>query len=402
MNRRIVLFGACDRHNLGDLLFPHIATALLRAQGVRDEIAVAGLVRRDLRACGGHDVQPLAALLAAHAGPTALVHAGGELLTCDAWRAAVMLLPADEVQRTVAFLEARPAERAAWVARVLGSDAQAPYVQSRRRCPGLARIVFNAVGGVALDHADRALRAEVLAALRSADALAVRDATTQAQLAAAGFAAPLLPDPAVMVATLFGPAIRAHAARGEIAGLRQDFAQGHVAVQCSAEFGDDRTLADLAAQLDRFALDTGLGIALFRAGAAPWHDDLATYGRLVARLRVARARVVESLHIWDLCALIATSRGYCGSSLHGRIVAAAFGLPRVNLRSPAAADHRSKQAAYAACWEEATMPALVEIDALAAALVQALAIDPGALQRHADALVERYRAGFAALCAALA
>jgi hypothetical protein len=401
MNRRIVLFGACDRHNLGDLLFPHVASALLREHGVRGEIVVAGLVGRDLRAAGGHAVQPLAALLSSDTTPAVLIHAGGELLTCDAWRAAVMLLPADAVQPTVAYFEARPAARADWTARTLGSAARAPYVQSRTRWPQLERVLFNAVGGVDLEATDSALRTEVRAALRAADAVTVRDAVTQAQLAAAGIDAPLLPDPAVMVAALFGTAIRAQSGRGESATLAQAFPQGHLAVQFSAEFGDDRTLDALAAQLDRVAADTGIGLALFRAGAAPWHDDLDVYRRLLARLRTARARIVESLHVLDLCALIAASRGFAGSSLHGRIVASAFGLPRVNLRSPAAADHPGKQAAYAATWEEASMPAVVDVDALAPVLAQALTLDGEALWQQADALAHRYRTGFAALCAGL-
>lgn len=402
MGQRIVLFGACDRHNLGDLLFPHIAHALLREQGVRGETVVAGLARRDLRAFGGHAVHSLGALLSApDAPPTVLLHVGGELLTCDAWRAAVMLLPPDEVQRMVAYFEARPAERADWTARTLGSAANAPYVQSRARWPQLERVLFNAVGGVALAAADAGLRAEVRAALQAADRVTVRDAVTQAQLAVAGIAAPLLPDPAVMVAALFDTAIRTQAGRGAVAALRRAFPQGHLAVQFSAEFGDDRTLDALAAQLERVAGDSGFGLALFRAGAAPWHDDLDVYQRLAGRLRAARARIVESMNIWDACALIATSRGFVGGSLHGRIVASAFGLPRINLRSPAAADHPSKQAAYAATWEDASMPGAVDAATLSPALSQALAIDRDLLRQQADAQAQRYRTGFAALCTAL-
>ena len=35
VNAPLILFGACDRHNLGDLLFPHIAAALHEAAGER-------------------------------------------------------------------------------------------------------------------------------------------------------------------------------------------------------------------------------------------------------------------------------------------------------------------------------------------------------------------------------
>ena len=127
MNRRIVLFGAFDRHNLGDLLFPHIVAALLRERSLADELLFAGLAQRDLRPCGGHAVQPLAQLAAApDRRPTTLIHVGGEVLTCDAWRAAVMLLAAGDVQATVAYFERHAAEKAAWVRRMLGVDALAP------------------------------------------------------------------------------------------------------------------------------------------------------------------------------------------------------------------------------------------------------------------------------------
>ena len=51
-----------------------------------------------------------------------------------------------------------------------------------------------------------------------------------------------------------------------------------------------------------------------------------------------------SLELWDLCALIASSRAYAGSSLHGRIVAMAHRVPRVNLRG-------RKQESVAESWD---------------------------------------------------
>src|SRR5574340_550560 len=112
------------------------------------------------------------------------------------------------------------------------------------------------------------------------------------------------------------------------------------------------------------------GAVFFRAGAAPWHDDLPALRRAAAMMR--SACVFESLDLWELCALIAASRAYCGSSLHGRIVALAFGVPRIGLRRPGAAP--GKQAAFAACWDEA-MPVDVEPGGIAAAIARAVAAD---------------------------
>ncbi len=402
MSRRIVLFGAFDRHNLGDLLFPHVVAALLRARGIVDEFVFAGLFDRDLRACDGHDVRALAPLMAEpDPRPVTLIHVGGEVLSCDAWRAAVMLLPAGQVQSTVAHLEHRPAERNAWVRKMLGTASHAPYTAARKQWPAVEHVIYNAVGGVDLDHCDAVLRDEVLGRLRAADAVGVRDRQTHTLLAAAGIVAALLPDPAVMVAELFAARIHDHAQRGEVAHVCARFPQGYLAIQFSAEFGDDRTLDAIAAQLDVVTARSGLGVALFRAGAAPWHDDLDAYRRLVARLRVASAHVFESLGIWDLCALIAAGCGFCGSSLHGRIVALAFGRPRVNLQLPVAVGEPSKQQTFAETWDGAPLPTIVPIDSLAAGIETAQAVDRDLLARRAADLAGAYRSGFDALCAGL-
>jgi hypothetical protein len=193
----------------------------------------------------------------------------------------------------------------------------------------------------------------------------------------------------VLVAELFGDAIR----RRQAAELGTAFPQGYLTVQFSADFGDDASLAAIAAQLDRAAAESGLGLVLFRAGAAPWHDDLAVLRAAAARMKTPGVRVFESLDIWDICALIAGSRGYCGSSLHGRIVAAAFGLPGVNFLRPGRETGPAKQEAYVQTWELGEGP--VEVEGIAAALELALVVDREGLQRTADRLCAAYRAGFA-------
>jgi len=386
-----ILFGAFDRHNFGDLLFPHIAAALLAPA----HPVFAGLAKRDLRACGGHRVEALADLAQRWSDrPVDIIHAGGELLTCNAWQAAVMTLPAEEVLDTVLRFDARPRDAFAWAQHRLRLSAQAPYTVQRPLFPHARTVVYNAVGGVDLDRAEPALRTEVLANLRAADAIGVRDTVTKAHLAAAGIASLLMPDPAVMVEELFGDLIRRRSGEGEVARIRQAFPQGYIAAQFSVEFDDDATLAAIAAQLDTLAHSTGLGIVFFRAGAAPWHDELGGFARTAARMQ-AQTRMFMSLDLWDICALIAASRAYVGSSLHGRIVAMAFALPRVNLVLDA---QHGKQAAFAATWEDAQVPAAVQADGVAHAALQALAVDPGVLEAKARQLAGCYRHAFRTLC----
>lgn len=381
----LLLFGAFDRHNFGDLLFPHLMTALLPGHF----FAFAGLAERDLRAFGGHHVTPLSGR------PTHLIHAGGELLTCSAWQAAVMLLDPVAATQAIAHYDNDPVAGAEWAARQLGTSRTLPYVVGRDALAPSGRLIFNAVGGVEWIFLSAAQRDEAKAALRQADWVSVRDHVTQSALRAEDIDAPLCPDPAVMVAECFGEVILEHQRRDAVKDVREAFPQGYLACQFSVDFADDASLDALAWGLSRVAAAAGLGVALFRAGAAPWHDDLALLENMQRRLPPGTVRLFPSLHVWDLCALIAASRGVVASSLHGRIVALAYGLPRVSLALPQQATRPGKVAAFAETWEPDAVPRSVGVGQVESALMQALAVPTDVLQDTAAQLRQHYRASLA-------
>jgi hypothetical protein len=395
---RVVLYGAFDRHNAGDLLLAHVSAALI---GPRRAVH-AGLANRDLRRHGGHRVMALPHVLALQPpGPVDLVHVGGEILACSAWEAAVMLLAPRDVPATVAYLDAHPDERDAWVRRMLGTAARAPYLAPSEWLPPQARVQVLGAGGMDLDRRDPALRREVIQRLHEIGDVGVRDHLTLAHLQAAGIQAHLMPDPAALTAELFGGRIARHAARGEPAQVRAACPGGWIAAQFSADFGDDATLDTLAAQLDAAAAGARCGIVLLRAGAAPWHDDLRVLHRAAARLHTSHVHVATTLDLWDFCALVAGARAYAGSSLHGRIVAMAHGVPRVGLLTAAAHGHPSKQGAYAATWEPDSAPGVVPPQELAQALQQAMHARPAQLKALAHDQAARCRAACARLLAGL-
>ena len=390
---RTVLFGAFDRHNFGDLLFAHVLERMLAPRAV----CHAGLATRDLRACGGHAVRAFGALAACARGVAlTVVHVGGELLTCDAWEAAVMLAPPDQVQALIAQQQAWKDDPLAWAQSHVGLSARAPYVLSKTALAQarIETLCFHAVGGAGLDRRDAPLRDEVLEKLRMADHLSVRDRQTLAQLHAHGIDAQLVPDPVVMVAELFGARIRQRAAQDAMQAVTRAFPQGYAAIQFDASFGDDATLDVLAREIARAVRTRGLGIVLFRAGAAPWHDDLDAYRRLGARIEGTPFMIFASLDVWDICALIAHSRIFCGSSLHGRIVAMAFAKPRINIVHAQEAMQPPKQAAFAATWEAAEIAATASVHEIAEAIDTALDADTALLRHTADDLARRYRAAF--------
>jgi hypothetical protein len=343
---RLILFGAFDRHNFGDLLLAHCALA---AHPARPAV-LAGLLARDLRRFGGHRVHALQEVIAACGDePAEFVHVGGEILTTTAWEAAVMLQTPDDAARAIAAHDRDEASRRAWAEQVLGRRCTLPYVIAAADLPPRWSVHFNAVGGVALAGLPPALRREAFAALRGAASVSVRDRITQATLARAGIAAALVHDPAASAATTFAAAIARHAAGAALAPVVGALPR-RLTLQVAAEWGDDATLDAIAGAAVATATRLAAGIVLFRAGLAPWHDDAAVLERLAARLRTRAPQIgvahFDSAHVFDICALLAGACGHLGTSLHAWIVADSARVPACCLVASAGA----KAAAYLDTW----------------------------------------------------
>jgi hypothetical protein len=364
MPRRLILFGAFDRHNFGDLLLAHCEAA--DHAGRRP--VFAGVAARDLRAFGGQEVSAVDEVIARLAGEAAdFIHVGGELLTTTAWEAAVMLQSRDEARAVVAALDRDPAARDAWAVGVLGHRRLLPYLMPAAALPAGWRVGFHGVGGVGFAALAPAARAEALAALREAAFVSVRDPATCAALRNAGLTAALVPDAASRTPALFGERIARRAEHGELAVLARRMPRW-IALQLAAAWGDDACLTRIAAAVARCAVELDAGVVLFRAGLAPWHDDTEVVDRLAAWIAAESPALplerFASADVFDICALLARAQAYVGTSLHGWIVAESFGVPGVCLVEDGAA----KAARYIDCWNTGPAPAWVSRDRLPEAL----------------------------------
>lgn len=339
----IVLFGAFDRHNLGDLLLAQCAQASLAGR----PCVHAGLRARDFRELGGPRVEALNQLLAewpARYGqaPLDILHVGGEILSTSTWEAALMLQEPAQVDALLRRLPQQGAG-AAWARSQIGAERPLAYVLSRSQCPRPVRhLEFRGIGGCTFAGLSPSERTYGLRALAEADRLSVRDRLTQTALAEAGLQAQLRPDPVSGVSQGFAAQIRQAAQHAAVQAARNQAGGPFLAVQFAGEYATDATLAQIAACLNA----QGRPLVLFRAGAAPWHDDLQSYQRLLKHLRVP-AQLFDSLHIWAICALLAASAAVFATSLHVRLLAREFAHPLLELPD----GMRSvKVAAYEATW----------------------------------------------------
>lgn len=313
----VIVYGAYDRHNYGDLLFAIILKRYLEADR-RFSVLVAATKKSNLSKYGALPTLPLKkALAATRPQPnTLLIVAGGECLTAQ-WESIIGYLAPQAlyypIKASPYLLGQRFFIRLSRALTSIPSDM--PLVLGERELPGL-QVMYNSVGGNEISQKNPLINEAIARNLRDCSYISVRDMETSAELERLGIKHNLVPDSAILISDMYPQDISASE-------------PGHIVFHVSDHHAKRRVEA-IAQQLTEFSMTTGLKIALLTIGKAPGHSDDEPLDKLQSLLG-DRAYRVNSGHIEDIIRCIATSKLYCGTSLHGAITALAYGVPQMAL-----------------------------------------------------------------------
>jgi hypothetical protein len=351
----ILLVGAFERDNFGDSLFLALTRKLLEPAFT----VAASVLSADMTAVSDTRVMSFDAALRARPWDAVWV-VGGEVGGVTVSDAMPMSLPEPEG----GWYEELPADdRAAFDAVASGLDSTASaYIPDLDRYP-LARdaaLILHSVGlgGVARDADGTATGGEA-GSLARARKVTVRERASEAVMVGLGRRPFLAPD-LVHAMPLIAPRLRpAASADGRLPALAFQMNDGMLG---AADVGH---VAEVVLGASR---DLGARPLLFPAGTARHHDNPATYEGLAARMREldpeADVEIVRTRDPIELAMIIAGSVCWLGSSLHGRIVASAYHVPRVSL----AVD---KVTTYARTWADG-MPFDTSLDDVREAVARAV------------------------------
>ncbi len=314
----VIAYGAYDRHNYGDLLFAIVLKRYLEADG-RFSVLVAATKKSDLSSYGALPTMPLKkALDATRQQPkTMLIVAGGECLTAQ-WESIIGYLAPQAIYYPIKASPYLIGHKAfIRLSRLFTSiPSDIPLVLGERDLPGY-KVMYNSVGGNEISRKKPLIHDAIKRNLKDCTYISVRDRETSAELDKLGVEHNLVPDSAILISDIFPQQV-------------DPTEPGHIVFHISDHHAKRRIEA-IAQQLTELNVNTGLKIALLTIGKAPGHSDDGPLDKLQSLLGDDRCYRVDSGNIDDIIRCIATSKLYCGTSLHGAITALAYAVPQIAL-----------------------------------------------------------------------
>lgn len=396
MEPYILVIGAYERDNFGDLLYPKILQRVLPSH----RTVKAGLMGRDLTGIGGDPVVSVRHHLQTHVShPLAVIHCGGETIACLRNHGVSMDLPPHILKEYRGLYPDCEEE----VSQKLLPPSENPfaylYGPSDLSPASGTPIAFTSIGGTSLHHFahDAAFLSALRARLEPAKFLSVRDGETQRYLRDhLGVSARLSPDLVTILSRTHGNEVHDAAKYPEIASLIEG--RPYILFQANDTTTETLGVDMLGSILARTLESSKTALVLQPAGLASGHGDLERHTDILRSVLKADPRAQVSVqsdrNLWTQVATIANAACCIGASLHVRIVSLSFARPCVSLAN-------EKVAAYARTWAQDVRPYNVEPRELSGAVMQAMAADHYKLREASKYMIEEVERGLQEMKAVL-
>lgn len=372
----ILIIGAFDRFNYGDLLFPLVIEAQLNTYEQPFDVSFFGIVDSDLSALGGKPTESIQAFYErCNEGRdrTSIIVAGGEAVAVT-WSS--LLLALNKLyKRTHRFHHHinKVFDLNGFAKRVLHGQTELPFVFTPSDFRSVDHVIFNSLGGSELDPVVFDRYPRLRDQLRQVNYFAVRDDATQRNLMAQGVETSLYPDSAILMSKFYPSPLLAERVSPPIGRYVAEKQGTYLFFQIKNNHAKGRETSiarQLDAIVDRYP---DVHLCFCPIGKALNHDDHLALQRIAPLLKQP-CTVFEEVTIWDIMYLIAHARVYMGTSLHGAITAMSYAVPYVGLAVP-------KLNSYLHTWGVAETNHTVRLDELQEGFQKAMGIDLASLDR---------------------
>lgn len=335
MERKTInIIGAFDRYNYGDLLFPIVIEKYIK-ENKKDllekyDLRYFGLVESDLSSVGGKKTQALKNLYNEELTENSMVIvAGGDVLPARISSMDVDLSTSNLSmickKVIIKAINRRNFEKISM--RKFDLNTRFPWIVEKDNFKNNIFIAYNAVGGSTLDKLPKFEVDEIKRNMSKSDYISVRDSKSLDNVKELN--SKMYPDSATIMSHFFDINTLENKISKEVRKFVKDASNKYICIQsnlCSIR-GKEQILVR---EIEKIHRETELEILLLPIGIAANHDDNIALNRLKKYFNV-KVNHIEKLNIYDIMYLIANSRFFAGTSLHGNITAMSYVVPHIGL-----------------------------------------------------------------------
>jgi|GEM_PF-1851816 len=386
MRKTIYLISACDRFNYGDLLFNHILEAALPVSLKAEyRIVQVGVLGRKMSAYGGHDSIGLNRLYRQIQDHDVMIFAGGGLLGHH-WDAMLIQYGYGILLRgTRKVIGHRRFENL--LRRFFFRDLpEYPFIHSRTGLTKKVSIIYNSVGGGALQGMSPKELNRIKMRLTDSDYLSVRDNHIFKLLETGDNSPALSPDSAILLKEIFP--LRQVRKKMSDRGRKIIDSIPYILLHCNVRVAV-KHMKRIQELIQVLTTTYDYRILLLPVNYIQ-NRDLAGLKR-ISRGGLNGEVLQGYRNIFDICGLIGHARLVLATSLHVNITAASYGVPHLGLTREV-----KKVNAYFETWYNGLVHDSYHPDRLPPAIAQALA-DTGILGKNTNRLCRMARNNLAAI-----
>lgn len=356
MSRKILTIGAYERDNFGDILFFLVLEYFAKKHN--HELIAGSILTSDMREYFGRYIFPYHFLLSEYSFDAVWV-VGGEMGACPIEFAVNMSINKNYKER---YIQTHSTINTIANQYLVGGDnihlAYLPYLQEYEKNKNTP-LVINSVGGFeALSNTNNILQENTLSTLRKAQMINVRSRYSHEYLLSKGIQNQLCPDSVHALPFFYQPS-----------STRQE---EYILVQVSENLFNTYGVEAVSKSLYTIIQKYNHPVYLFSAGTANYHDSVESYKNIQKNMmdvyQENRVYIIDEKKPLKRVDWIANAQIWIGSSLHGRIVAASYCVPRVSFSL-------DKVNHYAETWDP-LFPYGITPETLVQACDDALLIEP--------------------------
>lgn len=386
--KQVLIIGAFDRYNYGDLLFPIIIEMQLKTHQTPMEFSFYGIVDSDLSTLGGKPTESIKHFYkkcqdSKH--KASVIVAGGEAIAVT-WNSLLVAL-SSTFQKTRRYQHHidKVIDLNRLAKFIIGGKTALPFVFNKGDFKQVDRVIFNSLGGSEIDNNVFQKHKLLRQKLQNVDYFSVRDEVTQRNLAHNAIETLLYPDSAILMSKFFPVQDLVKRASREVQAFIDTNKRKYIFFQINRNHARGHE-SEIAKELDKIVESTGATICLCPIGKALNHDDHEAL-KEISRYLNHPATFFEDVTIWDIMYLIASSACYIGTSLHGAITAMSFAVPYVGLKV-------KKLDSYLHTWGVEHLRQVIDFQSIYNQYRTAIATDSEALKHSRDLQIERSEESF--------